>query len=86
MAPFVTNVVGSDGKDRRGTQAVMADGSVRFIDAKVSDDVFKAMATANLPLPPDFDIDGPDSLTPLVTAPKVSARPPPRKAAPQTKK
>jgi hypothetical protein len=30
---------------KRGTYAIMADGSVRFINANVSDDVFKAMCT-----------------------------------------
>jgi hypothetical protein len=30
---------------KRGTYAVMADGSVRFFDASMSDEVFKAMCT-----------------------------------------
>jgi hypothetical protein len=70
VAPFVFSSPGKDGKLRRGTYAIMADGSVRFIDQNVSDEVFKAMATAQSPLPEGYDPDGVDSLTPLVAAPK----------------
>jgi predicted Zn finger-like uncharacterized protein len=68
IAPFVltTDKTGKaiTYKGRSGTFAVMTDGSVRFIDAKISDDVFKAMCTvqgsapkedlfADAPLVPD---------------------------------
>jgi hypothetical protein len=78
MAPFVFSSTGKDGQARRGTYAIMADGSVRFIDQNVSDDVFKAMVTANGPLPEDYDLDGVDGKTPLVKAPKA---PEPKKTA-----
>jgi hypothetical protein len=42
IAPFVSTQ--RDGK--RGTNVIMADGSVRFISADISDEVFKAMCTA----------------------------------------
>ena len=32
-------------KDKRGTYAVMLDGSVRFISETISDDVFKSLVT-----------------------------------------
>ena len=32
-------------KNKNGTYALMADGSVRFIDENISDDAFKAMCT-----------------------------------------
>ncbi|HWY86555.1 MAG TPA: DUF1559 domain-containing protein, partial [Gemmataceae bacterium] len=51
VAPFVTKF-----KDRSGTFALMADGSVRFVDQNVSDEVFKAMAAARGPLPENFDL------------------------------
>jgi len=56
IAPFVLSTdkggkpIEHNGK--RGTYAVMADGSVRFISAKISDDTFKAMCTAK-GAPPD---------------------------------
>jgi hypothetical protein len=43
IAPFVSTKRG----DKAGTHVLMADGSVRFIPADVSDDVFKAMCTIN---------------------------------------
>jgi hypothetical protein len=45
IAPFVTVQPGGSHKGKAGTYAVMLDGSVRFIAADVSDDVFKAMVT-----------------------------------------
>ncbi len=69
VAPFVFSSAGKDAKTRRGTYALMADGSVRFIDQNVSDEVFKAMATAKAPMPEDYDPDGVDSKTPLVRPP-----------------
>jgi hypothetical protein len=41
VKPFVATL----GDGRRGTYALMADGSVRFIAESIADDVFKAMAT-----------------------------------------
>jgi hypothetical protein len=70
-APFVFSMPGKNGAPRRGTYAVMADGSVRYIDQNVSDEVFKSMATAKRPFPENYDPDGPDSLTPLVQSPKT---------------
>ena len=69
-APFIFSNTGKDNKGRRGTYALMADGSVRFIDQNVSDEVFKAMVTAKTPLPADYDLDALDSKTPLVKPPK----------------
>jgi hypothetical protein len=72
IAPFVLGtdkygkVIQYQGK--RGTYALMADGSVRFIDQNVSDDVFKAMATVGGGAPEDFDLKTNKS-TPLVPAP-----------------
>ncbi len=75
VAPFVYSVPGKDGKTRRGTHALMADGSVRFIDQNVSDEVFKALATAKSPLPENADLDSIDSKTPLLKAPKTGTVP-----------
>jgi hypothetical protein len=61
IAPFV---LGNDrtGKPithngKRGTYAVMADSTVRWIDAKISDAVFQAMVTVKGPVPENFSID-----------------------------
>ncbi len=84
VAPFVFNDKDASGKTtRRGTYALMADGSVRFIDPSVSDDVFKAMATATSPLPDGFNPDSPDSKTPKVVDTK---RPGAKTPAPANKK
>lgn len=59
IAPFVLskdkngNVI--EHNKKRGTFAVMTDGSVRFIDQGISDEVFQAMCTIQGPLPPNFD-------------------------------
>jgi hypothetical protein len=78
IAPFVLtkdrngNIItykGSKDKDaRRGTYALMADGSVRFIDQNISDDVFKAMCTIGGGAPEDFKVEG-NPLTQSVPAP-----------------
>ena len=73
VAPFVFSSTDKDNNTRRGTYALMADGSVRFIDADVSDEVFKALATAGQPLPPGFTPDAADSKTPLVPAPTTTS-------------
>ena len=52
----------------RGTYAVMADGTVRFIDQSISDDVFKAMCTVNGPAPEGFNPKT-DPKTPLIPSP-----------------
>ncbi len=79
IAPFVLT------KDRNGKQinhngkhgtfVQMADGSVRFLDAGISDDVFKAMCTVKGPAPANTDWD---------SLPESVLVPPPAKAAPPT--
>ncbi|MCI0743698.1 MAG: DUF1559 domain-containing protein [Gemmataceae bacterium] len=74
VAPFVLSA-DKNGKPithngKRGTYAVMTDGSVRFIDQNVSDAVFKAMATMKGPAAENWDINT-DENTPLVAPPKV---------------
>jgi hypothetical protein len=73
IAPFVLTT-DRDGrpiehKGKRGTYALMTDGSVRFVDQNVSDDVFKAMVTVNGPAPENFDLNKNGS-TPAVAEPK----------------
>jgi hypothetical protein len=73
IAPFVLSkdkygkVIEFNGK--RGSFAMMADGSVRWIDQNVSDDVFKAMCTIGGGAPDDFN-PSTNPHTPLVPAPK----------------
>src|SRR5207248_4273011 len=43
VQPFVSTEHGG----KRGTFVIMADGSVRFVTDKISDDAFKAMCTIN---------------------------------------
>jgi len=80
IAPFVLStdrtgkVIQHQGK--RGTYVLMTDGSVRFVDQNVSDDVFKAMCTLGGPAPEDFALDK-NSSTPLIPAPKKKDAPPP---------
>jgi len=89
IAPFVLST-DRNGKlishdNKRGTFALMSDGSVRFIDQNVSDEVFKAMCTLDGPNPEGFKIDR-DPNTPLVPAngkpveKKVEAKVPAKKA------
>jgi hypothetical protein len=61
IAPFVLTTdkhgkVITNEKGKRGTYAMMADGSVRFIDQNISDDVFKAMCTVGGPAPEGFNL------------------------------
>jgi hypothetical protein len=80
-----------DGK--RGTYAVMADGSVRFISAKISDDAFKAMCTAKGPAPDKAALSewAPEVPPPAEMKKEQAAAPskgtppkgPPQKAAPE---
>ena len=63
-------------KNKNGTFALMADGSVRFIDENVPDEVFKAMCTIQSPNPQGFNPDT-DPNTPLVPLPE--AKPEPKK-------
>jgi Protein of unknown function (DUF1559) len=81
IAPFVltTDRAGKaiTYKGHNGTYAVMADGSVRFVDAKISDAVFKAMCTVQgaAPAPGLFD-DAPlvPDPTPMPTAVKADEK------------
>jgi hypothetical protein len=66
---------------KRGAFAVMADGSVRFIDAGISDDVFKAMCTVKGPLPADFDMVKQSSTSEVPPAPSVPQSVPDKTAA-----
>src|SRR5262249_25156557 len=43
IQPFVS----AQNKGKQGTYVIMADGSVRFVSANVSDEAFKAMCTIN---------------------------------------
>jgi hypothetical protein len=61
-------------KNKNGTFAIMTDGSVRFIDENVSDDVFKAMCTIQAKNPKGFNPDT-DPLTPKVPEPQPEAPP-----------
>jgi hypothetical protein len=87
IAPFVLST-DRDGKgirykDERGTYAVMADGSVRFISAKISDDVFKAMCTAKAPAPDNAALSewAPEILPPVAEKKEpAKTAPPPIKA------
>ncbi len=88
IAPFV---LGADraGKTiqhqgKRGTFAVMTDGTVRFIDQNVSDEVFKAMATISGPAPANFDLDSNDSTPKIADKAKPAAKAPETKPAPKT--
>jgi hypothetical protein len=70
VGPFVLSN-DRDGKPiqyrgKRGTFAVMVDGSVRFIDEKISDEVFKAMCTVKGPAPAN---NGVSEWAPLEPAP-----------------
>lgn len=77
IAPFVLStdrsgkVIQHNGK--RGTYALMADSSVRFIDQNVSDDVFKAMCTIGGPAPEGFDLKT-EPHTKLIDKPKDEER------------
>jgi hypothetical protein len=85
IAPFVLTTdrhgkpIQHNGK--RGTYVTMADGSVRFVSASVSDEVFQAMCTVQGPAPANFDLFKNEN-TPLVppTAKTEEKAPPPEKA------
>ena len=62
-------------KNKRGTYVLMTDGSVRFIDQNVSDEVFKAMCTVNGPAPKGFDLKK-NPATPLIPAPDDAGKDP----------
>ncbi len=77
IAPFVLTTdreghILHNGK--RGTYAVMTDGSVRFIDANISDEVFKAMCTVK---GPPLDLDK-NEWAAIVPEPKAEVKPPTR--------
>jgi hypothetical protein len=80
IQPFVSTT--KDGK--AGTYVMMADGSVRFIDQNVSDDVFRAMCTINGPAPPGFDVTKDPNIA-LIPAPAPkAAKEPDKKPADKT--
>jgi hypothetical protein len=92
IAPFILSTNGN-GKTithqgKRGTFAVMTDGSVRFIDQKISDEVFKAMCTVKGPA---LDLEK-NEWAPLVSPQKTQSKEPMReeskteKAPPADKK
>ena len=64
-------------QNKRGTYVLMTDGSVRFVDENVSDDVFKAMATVGDPTTPKIDLNKvPNTqLIPATDEPKDAAPP-----------
>jgi hypothetical protein len=64
--------IGHQGK--KGTFVLMADGSVRFVDQSVSDEVFKAMATIEGGAPEKFDLKT-DPATPLIPSPDAKEAP-----------
>jgi uncharacterized protein (TIGR03067 family) len=82
IAPFVLTTdrdkktINHDGK--RGTFVLMADGSVRFVDQNVKDEVFKAMATIGGPAPEDFNLDK-NEHTPLLPPPDPKDKEPAKK-------
>lgn len=97
IAPFI---LGKDRNDKviqyeaqkgaatKGTYALMADGTVRFIGENISDEVFKAMCTLGGPAPADFDLKA-NPNTPLVPAPTAPVQDPkksPAKTPPVEKK
>ena len=51
LEPFLS----TDANGQRGTFVTMADGSVRYLKAGMSDAVFKALCTVDGPTPPDFE-------------------------------
>ncbi len=99
IAPFVLSKdktgkqITNNGK--RGTYAIMADGSVRFIDASIPDDVLKAMCTVKGPAAKvdlkksDWAPLIPDPAAPKVVAPpeaQLELAPPPTKVETDKKK
>jgi len=70
--------------NKTGTYAIMADGSVRFIDQSVSPEVFKAMCTIGGPAPAGFD-PAKDPKTPLIPMPEPPKEPDPPKKKPADK-
>ena len=80
IAPFVLSKDRNDKpiehQGKRGTFVLMTDGSVRFVDQTIADDVFKAMCTINGPAPEGFNVDR-NAATPLVPAPKEGNDPSP---------
>jgi hypothetical protein len=88
IAPFVLST-DRNGKpilhqNKQGTFVLTADGSVRFIEKSVSDDVFQAMCTLLKPLPGKLNLDT-NPTTPLVPEPKKEVKKEPQKADPAKK-
>jgi uncharacterized protein (TIGR03067 family) len=63
IAPFIS----TNHDKKRGTFAMMADGSVRFIDQSISDEAFKAMSTIAGPAPANLD-EQKESNAPVIPA------------------
>ena len=84
LAPFVQKQTVNQ-QNKRGTYAVMTDGSVRFINENVKDDVFKAMCTIHGPAPKDFDL-AKDPNTLLIPPPPAKAKEEPKKEPPPIEK
>ncbi len=89
IAPFIS----TSHDKKRGTYAMMADGSVRFIDQSISDEAFKAMCTIAGPAPANLD-EQKDANTQVIPAPsdknaktrekkRTSAQTDPPKKAPE---
>ena len=80
IAPFILSRDKNDKpiehQGKRGTFVLMADGSARFVDQTVSDDVFKAMATVQGPAPENFN-PATNPSTPLLPAPEKEELPQP---------
>ena len=92
MKPFVSEQ--PDGK--KGTIAIMADGSVRFIADNIPDDVFKAMCTIKggekvdlnkytmlIPPPPNETAELESTPEPPPAPPKKEEKAPPKKESPK---
>lgn len=76
VQPFVS----TDHDGKRGTLLIMADGSVRFVTDKISDEVFKGMATINGGEPPPSTRE-----SPIIPLPEDRAAIPTAPAAPAGK-
>jgi Protein of unknown function (DUF1559) len=69
LEPFLS----TEADGQRGTYAVMADGSVRFLKKGMSDEVFKAICTVDGPAPSNFFLD--DDYPPLKEPKKTEVAP-----------
>jgi hypothetical protein len=83
VAPFVS----TEYNGKRGTNAVMADGSVRFISDKISDEALKALCTAKGPVPDNSALNdwAPEVPAPVVPKKEQSPAGPPTPTKESTK-